>query len=410
MTDRNTARLLSAIHDLLDALESVLDEIRKHPEDSGKTNQSIESLARTVVPALKTWLSDNATPPATRYGVGSAKILERHGDVYASPQGEVHSALDHRQIQPASQPSDIHIERSTDTAEEDVLRTTPSEGPTGLSDYRQQILQCLEDYGGSLDAKKLLRIVAGTSAGRYASTHTGALPVSQTVSAQEPTIRRCAEELIADGLIVLDVGKQPGNWSITDKGREWLETTVSSPSQAYTRRTPVTRQHPVSLASDANDQQTSINAGNQQTGASRSAAPRFYTSTYLKRGNIYSRTDLRKRFDISAVTMDSGIFKPRDHDSVWLFITEKKAPDVTQYADSLAGDTLYMDGQRSGRTDRLIVEHEARGLEILLFYRRDIHEHPNRGFVYEGRFRYVSHTPGRPADRVPSKFVLKRAR
>jgi uncharacterized protein YuzE len=132
------------------------------------------------------------------------------------------------------------------------------------------------------------------------------------------------------------------------------------------------------------------------------------TSEVLKVGGVYSRTNLRAMFDISAVTMESGVFKPTTHRSVWLFVTQKKQPEDTPYVDALAGDTLYWDGQERGRTDALIIEHAARGLELLLFYRRDVHEHPNRGFVYEGRFRYVSHTPGRPADRVPSKFVLKR--
>jgi len=67
-----------------------------------------------------------------------------------------------------------------------------------------------------------------------------------------------------------------------------------------------------------------------------------------------------------------------------------------------AGNTICWVRQPRFRTDSLIIFHAARGLELPLFYRRDVHEHPNRGFVYEGRFRYVSHTPGRPAERVPS--------
>lgn len=91
------------------------------------------------------------------------------------------------------------------------------------------------------------------------------------------------------------------------------------------------------------------------------------------------------------------------YDSVWLFITEQKASDRTQYVDTLAGDTLHMEGQLKGRTDALILDHRQRGLELLVFYRKAKYEHPGAGFRYEGVFTYESHSGS-----GPTSFVLKR--
>ncbi len=77
--------------------------------------------------------------------------------------------------------------------------------------------------------------------------------------------------------------------------------------------------------------------------------------------------------------------------------------DLEHLQDRLEWDTLYWDGQPSGRTDKLIIDHEANGYELLVFYRKYKTEHRKSGFRYEGRFRYVSHRDGQP-----SHFVLRR--
>jgi 5-methylcytosine-specific restriction protein A len=127
------------------------------------------------------------------------------------------------------------------------------------------------------------------------------------------------------------------------------------------------------------------------------------TSRQLTVGKVYTRDDLRKLFDIQDATLNTGIFQPRDSDSIWLFITEQKQSDRTQYHDLLRGDALDWDSQPSGRKDDLIIEHGRRGLEILVFYRKEKYQHPHAGFRYEGPFRYVSHSGRRPAH-----FVLAR--
>jgi putative restriction endonuclease len=99
----------------------------------------------------------------------------------------------------------------------------------------------------------------------------------------------------------------------------------------------------------------------------------------------------------------TGVYRPPGTPSVWLFVAEYKSPDRTAYVDSLQGDTLYWQGQTSGRTDALVRHHERDGLELLLFYRKRKDEYPEHGFRYEGPFRYLSHTGERP-----TTFVLQR--
>lgn len=127
------------------------------------------------------------------------------------------------------------------------------------------------------------------------------------------------------------------------------------------------------------------------------------TSSEVHEGEIYTRDTLRQMFNITDQTLYTGIFKPAGHDSIWLFVTERKSGDMTAYHDALRGDILHWDGQTSGRKDALIVGHERTGLELLVFYRRNKQQHPGGGFTYEGRFRYVSHSGG-----SPTHFVLQR--
>ncbi len=128
------------------------------------------------------------------------------------------------------------------------------------------------------------------------------------------------------------------------------------------------------------------------------------TSEVLTSGQLYSRNDLRERFNIVDQTLNTGIFKPHDHESIWLFVTEKKAGGMTAYEDLLDGDILYWQGQTAGLKDPLIIEHAGRGLELVLFYRERKDAYPEYEFRFEGPFEYSSHSGSRP-----TSFVLHRA-
>jgi hypothetical protein len=126
-------------------------------------------------------------------------------------------------------------------------------------------------------------------------------------------------------------------------------------------------------------------------------------SSCLIEGDIYTRAKLAEILESKDMTINTGIFQPRDYDSILLFVTEKKSADRTQYVDQLDGDRLYWQGQMAGRKDILITTHEQQGLETLLFYRNAKSEYPGSAFRYEGRFRYCSHSAGQPTN-----FVLER--
>jgi len=120
-------------------------------------------------------------------------------------------------------------------------------------------------------------------------------------------------------------------------------------------------------------------------------------SQMLAVASVYTRAELMQQFAITDATIKTGVFQPKGFSSVWLFVTEEKTTDRTKYVDHLDGNVLSWQGQLSGRTDQLIVEHAARGLELLVFYRRDRRQFPRAGFRYQGRFAYVRHTGARPA-------------
>ena len=108
-------------------------------------------------------------------------------------------------------------------------------------------------------------------------------------------------------------------------------------------------------------------------------------------------------FEIIDATIKTGVFRPKGYASIWLFETEDKTPDRTQYIDLLKGDVLEWQGQTEERTEALIKEHEAQDNEFLVFYRKSKIEYPGAGYRYEGRFRYVSHSGAHP-----TRFTLQR--
>lgn len=128
-----------------------------------------------------------------------------------------------------------------------------------------------------------------------------------------------------------------------------------------------------------------------------------YTSSDLLEGDVYTRDDLISAYNIKDATINTGVFRPAGKKSIWLFVTEIKSLDKTQYHDKLCGNTLTWQGQTSGRTDALIIEHKLRDDELVVFYRKHKLANPAYGFIYQGVFRYESHQGSRPAT-----FTLKR--
>lgn len=127
------------------------------------------------------------------------------------------------------------------------------------------------------------------------------------------------------------------------------------------------------------------------------------TGQGLRLGAVYTRKTLREMFSILDATLNTGVFRPKGSNSLWLFVTKNKTKDRTPYKDRLDGNLLYWQGQTTGRTDASIIEHKSAGDELLVFYRDSRFEYPGAGFKFEGRFRYLQHSGG-----GPTNFVLER--
>jgi hypothetical protein len=125
----------------------------------------------------------------------------------------------------------------------------------------------------------------------------------------------------------------------------------------------------------------------------------------LEVGRVYTRVELRRLFSIKDATIKNGVFHVKDRHEIWLFVTEHKTADRVPYEDKLVGDELRWQGQTTGRTDALVINHQRNGDELLVFYRKAKYEFPDAGFKLEGAFEYASHS-----GRAPTSFVLRRRR
>lgn len=134
-------------------------------------------------------------------------------------------------------------------------------------------------------------------------------------------------------------------------------------------------------------------------------------SQSLNVGAVYSRKGLASTFKINdprlTGTHGEGIIPLAQFDSILIFITEKKPLDRAQYEDKLVGHDLFMDGQKSKRTDEALFSHSSARKEVLVFYRRFKGEFDNYGYRFEGRFHYVS-SKSFDTPRSPTRFHLRR--
>jgi 5-methylcytosine-specific restriction protein A len=117
----------------------------------------------------------------------------------------------------------------------------------------------------------------------------------------------------------------------------------------------------------------------------------------FKLGETYTRERISKILTTKDASIRNGVFRPSGRDFVLLFVTENKTRDRTPYNDALNDDILFWDGQNSGRTDRLIIDHTTLGLQLLLMYRSARKARPDYSFVYLGRLAYIKHEGAKPA-------------
>jgi hypothetical protein len=111
-----------------------------------------------------------------------------------------------------------------------------------------------------------------------------------------------------------------------------------------------------------------------------------FLSERLMVDEVYTRSDLAEFLGVASSAIGSGVFRRAGTSSILLFVTEHKSADRTQYEDRLEGKVLYWQGQEKRKTDSWIIEHEDRGQEVLVFYRRHKNEFPGFGFRNLGPF------------------------
>jgi len=126
-------------------------------------------------------------------------------------------------------------------------------------------------------------------------------------------------------------------------------------------------------------------------------------SAQLTEGQPYTRAGLRQLFDTADTSIETTVFRPSGYDSVCLFITREAASDP-QYQSRLVDANTTLWSSQLGRHNQLVLTHEARGLELLVFYRESPTQYTDAGFSYIGQFEYQGHTGTSPAS-----FTLTRS-
>ena len=117
-----------------------------------------------------------------------------------------------------------------------------------------------------------------------------------------------------------------------------------------------------------------------------------FVSDQLAEGQIYTRSQLRGLFNVQGVTLDASVFRPSGFNSVWLFVTAQQSSATVGPTQLVQGNTLVWPCLLDSQAAQLVITHELRGLELLVFYRESDEHFSGAGFTYLGRFEYLSHT------------------
>lgn len=122
------------------------------------------------------------------------------------------------------------------------------------------------------------------------------------------------------------------------------------------------------------------------------------TFTMLTKGASYSRQMLAKIWGYASFhAIARGVVTPRGDNKIVLFVTEEKQSSAEQYADRLSGNTLEWEGPTDHFAEDRMIDADANGEEIHLFYR----EYHHSDFIYCGRLKVSSYI--RRTD-CPSQF------
>jgi putative restriction endonuclease len=118
-------------------------------------------------------------------------------------------------------------------------------------------------------------------------------------------------------------------------------------------------------------------------------------------GAQYERPFLAKAWGYkSHQAIARGVVTTPGSKEIILFVTKEKQKDFTQYNDYIDGPLLFWEGEEKHGSDKRIINAEALGESVGLFY-RDIHHSP---FTYYGKIRLTDFEVN---INKPSEFIFR---
>lgn len=94
------------------------------------------------------------------------------------------------------------------------------------------------------------------------------------------------------------------------------------------------------------------------------------TSERLESGHGYTRRQLRDEFSVPRSVVITASFLPSGFSSIWIFLAEQEAANGLEFPCLIAETSIQILTTLPDDTARLLAQHQARGLELLVFLRR----------------------------------------
>lgn len=94
------------------------------------------------------------------------------------------------------------------------------------------------------------------------------------------------------------------------------------------------------------------------------------TSERLQPGHTYTRRQLRDEFSVPRSMVITACFLPPGFSSIWIFLADQEGADGLEILRLNAEKPIQLLGTVADDTARLLAQHQARGLELLVFLRR----------------------------------------
>lgn len=109
------------------------------------------------------------------------------------------------------------------------------------------------------------------------------------------------------------------------------------------------------------------------------------TSERLEPGHCYTRRQLRDAFSVPRSVVINDCFLPSGFSSIWIFLAEQGAAVGLEFPCSIEGNSFRLLDGFPADTARLLAQHHARGLQVLVFLRKRM-DSPSPVYDYLGTY------------------------